>query len=329
MNRLAHGSAALSAGLLLAACGGGGGSDPAPSPSPPPPPAGVALTSTNYRNALVLSFGSSISAFSNARIGVLQVAGLGNGVVLPINFGPSPCPVSGTFSSQFTDRNSNGLLEKDDYALMQWDNCNSGGITMHGLVRVDVNDLDLLPDGMEYTLTVTTVGFRLTPNNIAGATPITLNYVLPIRYTRTTTSDRYVIATAAFRSGQAVGEDVLELLTVDLLQDYATNTYRYSMSGSVDSDMLNGEFDFETTEPFTGVIGEFPFAGRLVVTGSGNTRARLSEEGSALTNPDTVLAAVDTNGDGMDDTVEPELQWSSVVPLLMFDSFRDQVIVAP
>jgi len=257
------------------------------------------------------------------------VAGLGNGVVVPISFGPMLCSGSGTFSTQFTDRNSNGLLEKDDSALMQWDNCNSGGITMHGLIRVDVDDLDPLPDGMEYSLTVTTAGFRLTPDNIAGATPITLNYVLPIRYTRTTTSDRYVVATAAFRSGQAVGEDSLELLTVDLLQDYATNSYRYSMSGSIDSDILNGEFDFETPEPFTGVIGEFPSAGRLVVTGSGNTRARLSEEGSALTNPDTVLVAVDTNGDGMDDTVEPELQWSSVAPRLIFDSFRDQVVVTP
>jgi hypothetical protein len=99
------------------------------------------------------------------------------------------------------------------------------------------------------------------------------------------------------------------------------------MSGSIDSDVLGGGFQFETTEAFTGFIGEFPSAGRLVVTGGNNTKARLAEEDSALTNPDTVLAAVDSNGDGMDDTVEPELQWSGVLPLLLFESFRGSIVV--
>jgi hypothetical protein len=77
------------------------------------------------------------------------------------------------------------------------------------------------------------------------------------------------------------------MLSVDLLQDYATNTYRYSLSGSVDSAFLDGQFNFETTEAFTGVLGGYPSAGQLVATGSGNSRARLSEEGSALADPDT------------------------------------------
>jgi len=327
MNRLAYGSAALISGLLLSACGGGGyGSPmPAPPPPPPPPPSGAALTTSNYQNVLKLSFGASLSAFSNARIGVVQVDGLD---VIPPNFGPAPCPVSGSIASQFTDRNLNGLLERDDYVLMQWDDCNSGQVTLDGLMRVDVNDLVPLVDGREITLTVSTVGFHVTTST-AGALPITLNFVLPVRYTRTTTSDRYVLATATYRSGQSIGEDALDMLTLDLLQDYATNTYRYSLSGSVDSGFLDGEFDFETTEAFTGTLGEYPSAGRLVATGSGNSRARLSEEGSALTNPDTILAAVDTNGDGVDDAVVTDLQWSSVFPLVMFTSFRDQVIVTP
>jgi len=325
MNRLAHGSAALIAGLLLTACGGEG-SSPAPSPAPsPPPPSGTALTTTNYQNALKLSFGAALSAFSNARIGVIQVASL---EVIPPGLGATPCPVSGSIASQFTDQNLNGLLDKNDSVLMQWDKCNSGQLTLDGLMRVDVNDLVPLADGREIALTATTVGFKVTTTT-PGALPLTLNFVLPIRYTRTTTSDRYVLAAATYRSAASIGEDALEMLTVDLLQDYATNTYRYSLSGSADSQFLGGQFNFETTEAFTGVLGEYPSAGRLVATGSGNSRARLSEEGSALTNPDTILAAVDTNGDGVDDAVEPDLEWSSVFPLLMFTSFRDQVVVAP
>jgi hypothetical protein len=327
MNRLAHGSAALIAGLLTA-CGGGGYGSPAPAPAPPPPPpppSGTALTTANYQNALKLSFGAALSAFSNARIGVVQVASLD---VIPPSLGPTPCPISGSISSLFTDQNLNGLLDKNDSVLMQWDDCNSGQLTLDGLMRVDVNDLVALADGREITLTVTTAGFRVNAST-PGALPITLNFVLPIRYTRTTTSDRYVLAAATYRSGASIGEDALEMLTVDLLQDYATNTYRYSLSGSVDSEYLDGKFDFETTVPFSGVLGEYPSAGRLVATGSGNTSARLSEEGSALTNPDTILAAVDTNGDGVDDAVVPELEWSTVFPLVMFTSFRDQVVIAP
>jgi hypothetical protein len=311
---------------LLTACGGEGSSPAAsPAPPPPPPPSGTALTTANYQNALKLSFGAALSAFSNARIGVVPVDSLD---VIPPNLGPTPCPVSGSIASQFTDTNLNGLLDKNDSVLMQWDDCDSGQLTLDGLMRVDVNDLVPLVDGREITLTVTTAGFRVTTST-PRALPITLNFVLPIRHTRTTTSDRYVLAAATFRSAAAIGKDGLEMLTVDLLQDYATNTYRYSLSGSVDSEFLDGKFDFETTEAFTGVLGEYPSAGRLVATGSGNSRARLSEEGSALTNPDTILAAVDTNGDGVDDAVEPELEWSSVFPLVMFTSFRDQVVVAP
>jgi len=325
MNRLANGSASLIAGLLLTACGGESSSR-APSPAPPPPPpSGTALTTSNYQNALKLSFGSALSAFSNARIGVLQVASL---EVIPPDLGPTPCPVSGSIASQFTDQNLNGLLDKNDAVLMQWDNCNSGQLTLDGLMRVDLNDLVPLADGREIALTVTTVGFHVTTTT-PGALPITLNFVLPIRYTRTTTSDRYVLAAATYRSGASIGEDGLEMLSVDLLQDYATNTYRYSLSGSVDSAFLDGQFNFETTEAFTGVLGEYPSAGQLVATGSGNSRARLSEEGSALADPDTILAAVDTNGDGMDDAVVPDLEWSTVFPLVMFTSFRDQVVVAP
>lgn len=327
MKRLAQGSAALIAGLTLSACGGGGSYSPSPPPAPPPPPpppSGVALTSANYQNALKLSIGSSISAFSNARLGTFYVSSVTG---TPLNIVGGPCPVSGTLSIAHTDANQNGLQDKGDSATIQWDHCNSGSITQHGILRVDILDITPLVDGQRLSINVATVGLELTPNNIAGAVTVTYTFVLPLRYTRTSTSDRYEVATASFQSSYTFGQDGLEMLIVDLQQDYATNTYRYSMSGSIDSDILGGPFQFETTEAFTGFIGEFPSAGRLVVTGGNNTKARLSEEGSALTNPDTVLAAVDSNGDGMDDTVEPELQWSSVLPLILFESFRGSIVI--
>ncbi|HEX5161123.1 MAG TPA: hypothetical protein VFV88_05345 [Steroidobacteraceae bacterium] len=327
MKRLAQGSAALIAGLALSACGGGGYGSPSPppaAPTPPPPPSGIALTSSNYQNALKVSVGSSISAFTNARIGAFYVA---DTLAIPLNIMGGPCPVSGTLSIAYTDTNQNGLQDKGDAATIQWEQCNSGGLTQHGILRVDILDVTPLVDGKRLSINVATVGLQITPNNIAGASTITYTFLLPMRYTRTSTSDRYEIAAASFHSAHLAGQDGLEMLIVDLQQDYATNTYRYSMSGSIDSDVLGGGFQFETTEAFTGFIGEFPSAGRLVVTGGNNTKARLAEEDSALTNPDTVLAAVDSNGDGMDDTVEPELQWSGVLPLLLFESFRGSIVV--
>jgi hypothetical protein len=328
MKLTAHGSTALVAGLAglaLSACGGGGGSPPpAPAP-PPPPPAGIALTSANYQSALRLSVGQSISAFSNARVGVILVD---SQVAVPPNIVRFPCPVSGTNSSSFTDRNSNGLVDAGDSAQIQWEECNSGGATIDGLLRIDVVNVVLqAPDTHELSLSVSTTGLEITPVNVPAAGAITHIFTIPIRYTRTTTSDRFVISSASFSSRHAIGVDALDRLSLDLAQDYAANTYSYSMSGRIDSDVLGGEFQFATPQPFTGVIGEYPSAGRLVVSGSGNSAARLSEEGSALTNPNTLLAAVDSNGDGTDDTVEPELQWSLVAPLLIFDSFRNQIVV--
>jgi hypothetical protein len=205
---------------------------------------------------------------------------------------------------------------------MQWDNCNSGQLTLDGLMRVDVNDLVPLADGREIALTVTTVGFHVTTTT-PGALPITLNFVLPIRYTRTTTSDRYVLAAATYRSGASIGEDSLEMLSVDLLQDYATNTYRYSLSGSVDSAFLDGQFNFETTEAFTG-------AGRISLRANwwpraAGTRAPDSLKKAARSPIQTPFSRRWTPTVMASTTWSCRIsEWSTVFPLVMFTSFRDQ-----
>ena len=85
--------------------------------------------------------------------------------------------------------------------------------------------------------------------------------------------------------------------------------------------------DFTTPEAFTGVIGEFPSAGRLSVTGSGNATARLSEEGTAANDNAAVFAAVDSNGDGAVDASNAAMVWASVVPSRLFAAFNSQVVI--
>jgi hypothetical protein len=105
-----------------------------------------------------------------------------------------------------------------------------------------------------------------------------------------------------------------------------TNTYNYVIQGTIDGAAFSGEFDFSTPVAFTGTIGDHPTAGRLSVVGASSS-ARLSEEGSAASNNDTVLVSVDANangdGDSTADTEVPELPWSSILPQRIFNSLRE------
>jgi hypothetical protein len=130
-----------------------------------------------------------------------------------------------------------------------------------------------------------------------------------------------------FSSGQIAGDTGAATVFVDYLQDYATQTYVYSLSGNVDSAGLGGQFDFTTPVPFTGVIGEYPSAGRLELTGNANSSARLSEEGVAANDNAAVFVAVDSNGDGTADASDPQLAWSSIAPVELFAAFPGPGVV--
>ncbi len=316
--------AALAALASLSACGGGGGDSTATPPAPPPAPAAkVSLAAGNYKNAVTLSMAVASEAYSYARLGVSLVD---QWLDVPITFFPVlPCPQGGTTSLELTDKNGDRSLDPGDMLHIHWDGCKTNEVTTTGVVRVEVLTATQIPGGREYQLTITVAELNL---QVGTQPSTTVNFIAQVHFERSATMNVTSLANAVFSSGQVIGDPGTSTIAVTYRQDYATQTYQYSVSGNVTSTMLGGQLDFSTPAAFTGVIGEFPSAGRLLVSGNANSAASLSEEGVAAADPATVLIAVDANGDGVNEASEPQLAWASVVPVQLFDDFSDQVSVA-
>jgi hypothetical protein len=320
-----RGIATLIGSLLLSSCGGGdGGGGTVPQPSPAPaPPARVTLGANNYKNAVTLSMGVASTAYMYARLGVSITDRWLN---VPISFFPLlACPEGGSMSIELTDKNSDRSLDPGDTLHLRWERCQTQGATTTGIVRVEVNEATPLAGGREYRLTVTVSDLRIERDAVPSAT---VNFIAQVHYSRTATHDYIEVANAVFDSGQVIGDTGTSTLQVAFYQDNAAQTYRYSVGGTVSSGALGGELEFASPAPFTGVIGEYPSAGRMTVSGNAGSAARLSEEGSAAADVATVLVAVDTNGDGVVDASEAQLAWMSVVPVQLFAAVADQATVA-
>jgi hypothetical protein len=323
MIRFAQSGAALLAGII-AGCGGGGDSGPPPAVPLPSPPAAVALASTNYQDAVRVPLRVAQAAYTHGTLGISVVDHMLN---VPLGFFPVPCPQGGTMSIELTDQNNDASLDPGDTVHLRWNACRTGSSTSTGLVRVQLTSAVQIAGGREYEITVTVANLELT-SDTPGAPAITVNCIVPVRYTRTLTSDHVVIPRASFTSGQIAGDTGNSEISIDYLQDHATQTYSYAVTGNASSGALGGQIQFSTPLAFTGVIGEYPSAGRLSVTGNASSIARLSEEGTAANDNAVIFAAVDANGDGVLDA-SSSLTWTSLVPVRTFAAFNTQVTAVP
>jgi hypothetical protein len=309
---------------VIAGCGGGGDNGPPPAVPLPAPPAAVALAGTNYQDAVRVPMRAAQAAYTHGTLGISIVD---NMLDVPLSFFPVPCPQGGTTTIELTDQNRDNSLDPGDTVHIRWNGCKIGTSTSTGLVRVQLTSAVQVPGGREYELSVFVVDLALT-SDTPGAPAITINCLVPVRYTRTATSDHIVIPGATFTSGQIAGDTGTSEINIDYLQDHATQTYSYAARGNASSGALGGQIQFTTPLAFTGVIGEYPSAGRLSVTGNASSIARLSEEGTAANDNAVIFAAVDANGDGVLDA-SSSLTWTSLMPVRTFAAFNDQVTAVP
>ena len=319
-----HGPAVFFAAAVLTACGGGdGGGSAAPSPAPAPPPSKVTLAPNNYQNAVKLSMGVASSAYFYSKLGVDIVDRWLN---VPITFVPLvSCPGGGTMTLELTDRNADRTLDPLDTLHFHWDRCRVQDTTTTGVVRVELREATPAASGRDYLLTLTVSDLQVQRD---GQPSTTVNFIAQVHYTHTATFDRTEVSNAVFDSGQVIGDTGTSTLSVDYQQDGATQTYQYALSGTVSSGGLGGEVQFSTPTAFSGVIGDYPSAGRLLVLGNSNSGARLAEEGPAAGDAATVLVDLDSNGDGVIDASEAQLAWVSVVPVQLFAAYTQQVAIA-
>lgn len=319
-----HSPAILLATTLLSACGGGGdGGNSAPILAPTPTPSKVTLAPNNYQNAVKLPMDVSRAAYLYSRLGVDVVDRWVNTPLpsLPV----IGCPGGGTMSIELTDRNADRTLDPLDTAHFHWDRCRVDDITATGVVRVEFREGTAVGSSRDYLLTVTVADLKIERD---GQPSTTVNFVAQVHYVHTDTSDRLDISNAVFDSGQVVGDTGTSTVAIDYRQDAATQTYQYLVSGTASSGALGGEVQFSTPTPFSGVIGEYPSAGRLQVLGNSNSGARLAEEGVAAGNVATVMVDLDSNGDGTADASDPQLAWVEVIPVQLFAAYPDQVAIS-
>lgn len=315
------GLAALFLLALLPGCGGGGESQ-AFVPAPPAPASTeVTLTAGNYQDAAARTMSVANTTYAYARMAVHVVDDLLN---VPLETFPIfNCAGGGLKTLDLTDKNQDTSLDPGDAVRLRWDHCRENGLTTTGEVRVELTDATQIPGGREYTIAITVSNLELI-SDAAGVPTVTTSLVMPVDYTRTATTDHTVISGAVFTAGAIAGDTATADLYVDYLQDSAAQTYSFSTHGTVNSGALGGIVGFITPLAFTGVIGEYPSAGNVSITGNANSVVRLAKEGSAAADPASVLVTVDANGDGTLDASNT-IAWSTVVPSELFDAFAFQL----
>jgi len=283
----------------------------------------VTLAPGNYQDAVKLSMGVASSAYAYAKLGVGIVDRWLN---VPLPFFPVvSCPGGGSMTIELTDRNADRTLDPLDTVHFHWDRCRLQDTTTTGVVRVELREATPSANGRDYLLTVTVAELEIEHD---GQPSATVNFIAQVHYTHDDTFDHTELSNAVFNSGQVIGDTGTATLNIDYRQDGATQTYQYSLDGTVSSGALGGEVQFSTPAAFSGVIGEYPSAGRLQVMGNANSGARLAEEGAAAGNVATVLVDLDSNGDGVADTSDAQLAWSNVVAAQLFAAYPDQVAIA-
>jgi hypothetical protein len=313
---------------LLQGCGGGGGSGKPPAAQQPPPSnarSALKLSSANYQNALRASVGMSLSAFNFVKLGGFMSDNLFEKPI-PGSVSALLCPDGGWTLLSIGDRNLDTFFNVGDYVTQTYDKCKNGGSTIDGIIRIELRGVTPKDGGRELESWVTVVNFTVTSatNSVSSTS---LNFTGPVLYTNAPAYQQFKLGGAAFSSTNVAGTEQASALVVDFLQRQDTGTFSLSFGGNLDSGAFDGTFDFATTTPFTGAIGAYPTSGRVVVLGGSNTTARLSEEGAAANDADTVLLAVDETGDGNADASLIDFAWMGIVPRQMFDPFVNLVVV--
>jgi hypothetical protein len=324
MRRTVHIAIALGCGALLHACGGSDGDASPVAAAPPPAPVQLALTASNYQGALSYALESANTAFAFAKLGADAADRLfGQFVALP---GLIRCPVSGTASIELTDRNRNGALNVSDTVHLFMDGCNSGTNALTGVLRVEVVSAAPILNGREYQFSVVLTNLVIEPS-LSGGASSTVNFAGTVNFTRTPDFEHYVVSFGHYDYVSGAETRLATELLVDYLQRYDTLNYDYLIQGTVGGSAVQGQFRVNTPQSLTGIIGAYPSAGRLTLSGGANSTAIMSEEGIAATNGTAVLVSVDANGDGAADAAVPELAWTSLLAPAIFSTLRDQADV--
>jgi len=299
--------------LIAAGCGGGsdGGSGPVVNP-----PASLMITGSNGQAAVKSSYQAGMQSAGTAGFAGgagLTATGGGNvaapapvsksvgGAIAQVPFGPEtlPCDVSGSITIS-GDLSNPLTLSAGDRFSMQASNCDDGlGEVTNGALdfTIDVLSGDFLAGLYDMTMSMDIMSFQVTTDADTvlsnGDSTVTLNTLMA----------PFVSAAVSGSSLSTSSNASAETLTNYSAQQtvdtgVAPSPFTFDASGTLDSSQLDGVVDYETMVTFQGFDSGYPATGELLVTGAGNTSARLI----AVDNVNVTIE-IDSNGDGEVDEV--------------------------
>lgn len=317
---------ALLAACALTACGGSNGGSAGPTAPPPPNGTPLVISDANAKPAARVAYdattesmgageavgGSAIAMSPGDNFNKLSVNRAASSAITRFMqkdpFGPfiSDCLGGGT-ETVSGEMAVLGTLTAGDTIDVDYVNCtNEFGETLNGRMEMTIVIFsgDILFGPFLLDTNVLLIDFEAT----TAEGSILSNG--DARVSLDTTGAPVVLMSISGNSLTAVTQQSTEVLT-----NYATSqtvdttppeAYTLNSSGTVDSSQLSGFISYSTPVTFQGQGSAYPFAGELLITGSGNATIRL------IALDDTnVRIETDSNGDGVVDTSE-DTTWDDI-----------------
>lgn len=303
--------------LLLQSCGGGGGGGAGGNPPPPPPPSNslIGLTAGHGENVGILIFGLTEQADQGMELLTLAAQILEAGLLTRQTFS---CAVNGTVELTAIDANSDGSLDAGDTVTVTYVNC---GSSVSGTLRLAVTAVAFAAgeiSSLDGTMTVDL--------EFASSPTIVLDVTGTLAYRASADSLSWLgtgLAVTIAGGNQSEG-----LISGRVAKTLAARTFDYTvtLSGTVDSDLLQGRFSFDTAPPLTGEFGWWPQAGRVTARGGNNStityRTGNWVQGGAV-------YEVDADGNGVVDGGSIGVDWQDIAIGILFGVDGEDAIQPP
>lgn len=332
-------AASVTTMLLLAAltaCGGGGDDAPAPAAVPAP----VLISSANANTVAARGY-ETANALFDASMGATEQLksgdGSANGSTLDLirfslaqvqavvagrqGAGPgsknSPmtakattnesvqCPSGGSISASLVDQNGNREVDAGDSATITFNACAADGEIVSGTMAFTIQSYTSSSTADSARASFTFRDLRSVSGGMVSSVNGDMTLAVTISNVSPFTSD-VTLSGANLAIVDGTESRTLSGYSGRLLTDDTRRTYSYSVSGSVSGSGLPGTLALSTPTAISGGYLGDPTAGRLVMSGVGNTSVSLT-----AAPPTGVVLALDTNGDGTPES-QQTLTWAQL-----------------
>ena len=299
--------------FILAGCGSGGGG---PEQAPGPTPTGT----INTGNALTIagrsvdaallsgSFGdvtsfvglTPVSTGDLDSFGSAKLAGNGEWTAasqVPVGPETTPCAIDGTVTVS-GDIAVPLSITPGDFLDFSWNGCDDGiDQIIDGMIGMTFTEFEgtLLAGQILLRVSLSANNFQVTESGsfdlVDGILDITID-------SRSLTESVVTTVGDSFNFSDSSGSTTLTGFSTVITEDLTVfpSNFTTDATGTISSTLFNGAVNYSTPVSFESIAGSFPYAGEMLVSGTGSARLKII----AMSDNDVRVEA-DFNGDGAAD----------------------------